>query len=99
MALPLLVDGEVAGVFELYASEAGFFNEKELDLLQDLAADIAFALEYIGKEEKISYLAYYDHLTGLPNRRLIHDRLNQIVHAPGRDKNREALVVIDLRAF
>ncbi|HZA55528.1 MAG TPA: EAL domain-containing protein [Candidatus Udaeobacter sp.] len=99
VALPLLVDGEVAGVFELYASEAGFFNEKELDLLQDLAADIAFALEYIGKEEKISYLAYYDHLTGLPNRSLIHDRLNQIVHAPGRDKNQVALVVIDLERF
>jgi diguanylate cyclase (GGDEF)-like protein len=99
VALPLLADGEVAGVLELYASEAGFFNRKELDLLQDLAADIAYALEYIGKEEKINYLAYYDHLTELPNRRLFFDRLNQLVHAAAHEQNQVALVVMDLERF
>ena len=34
-------------------------------LLKDLAGDISFALDYIGKEEKLTYVSYYDTLTGL----------------------------------
>ena len=33
----------------------------------------------IDMEEKIKNLAYYDHLTGLPNKRLFNDRLNQCI--------------------
>lgn len=42
---PLRVDGEVVGVLGLYASEPEFFDSEELNLLDELATDIGFALE------------------------------------------------------
>jgi signal transduction histidine kinase/ActR/RegA family two-component response regulator len=43
-SLPLKTGGKVVGTFNLYASEAGFFDEEEMRLLDELATDISFAL-------------------------------------------------------
>jgi PAS domain S-box-containing protein len=43
--LPLRCEGEIVGVFNLYSSEIGFFDEDELRLLDEMAMDISFALE------------------------------------------------------
>ena len=47
-------------------------------------------------EEKIQYLAFYDPLTRLPNRRLLLDRLNQALVASARNGRSGALLFIDL---
>jgi len=44
-SLPLRVGGRTAGTFNLYAARANFFDDEELQLLDELAADIGFALE------------------------------------------------------
>jgi len=44
-AFPLKAGDEVVGVFNLYASERGFFDAEELPLLDELVADIGLALE------------------------------------------------------
>ena len=46
-AFPIRVGGEVRGAFNLYADRVGFFDEDELRLLDELAEDIGFALEFI----------------------------------------------------
>ncbi|HEY5551118.1 MAG TPA: ATP-binding protein, partial [Opitutaceae bacterium] len=51
-AFPLLVEGKPVGTFNLYATEPGFFDEKELQLLDELAADISFAMEVSHREGK-----------------------------------------------
>lgn len=51
------------------------------------------------KEDEISYLAFYDHLTGLPNRRLLQDRLNQALAFSARSGQLGALLFIDLDNF
>ena len=99
VALPLIATNNVMGVVEFYASKPGFFNEKEIGLLKDLAADLSIALQYISNEEKINYLAYYDNLTGLPNRALFCDRVNQLVHAARNDKLRAGMIVLDVERF
>jgi len=50
-------------------------------------------------DERIHYLAHYDALTGLPNRSLFADRLQQSITAAKRKKNRVALLFIDLDKF
>lgn len=50
VSLPLVVEGRRRGVFNLYADQAGFFDDEELRLLDDLAMDIAFALEGCERE-------------------------------------------------
>lgn len=50
-------------------------------------------------EEKISFLAYYDQLTALPNRELFYDRLSQAVPQARRKHNHLALLYLDLDGF
>ncbi|HCX83367.1 MAG: hypothetical protein A3E00_07510 [Curvibacter sp. RIFCSPHIGHO2_12_FULL_63_18] len=50
-------------------------------------------------EEKIERLAFYDVLTGLPNRRLLIDRLQQVLALAARDGHYGALLFIDLDNF
>jgi diguanylate cyclase (GGDEF)-like protein/PAS domain S-box-containing protein len=50
-------------------------------------------------EEEIKHLAYYDLLTGLPNRRLLLDRLTQALTFSARSGKEGALLFIDLDHF
>lgn len=50
-------------------------------------------------EEEVRQLAFYDHLTGLPNRRLLNDRLSQTLTRAKRAQSRMALMFIDLDKF
>lgn len=93
---PLIVQGVSRGVFVLYAAELGFFDEREMKLLVEMAGDISFALDHIEKEEKLNYLAYFDVVTGLPNRELFHDRLEQRVNASRRDEQTFSVIVVDV---
>ena len=50
-------------------------------------------------EQKIAYLAYHDMLTGLPNRTLFNDRMNQAITQAKRDQAQFSLLFIDLDGF
>ena len=50
-------------------------------------------------EDEIRSLAFYDSLTKLPNRRLLHDRLQQAVVASTRTRQWGALLFVDLDHF
>ncbi|HEY9050612.1 MAG TPA: EAL domain-containing protein [Gammaproteobacteria bacterium] len=50
-------------------------------------------------ERKIRHLAYHDSLTGLPNRLLFNDRIEQAISRATRNKTRFALLFIDIDHF
>ena len=50
-------------------------------------------------EERVQYLAYYDALTGLPNRTLLQDRLTKALASARRQKCKVALLFLDLDRF
>lgn len=50
-------------------------------------------------ESQIRQLAFYDALTGLPNRRLLVDRMSQVMTAGKRSKQHGALMFLDLDNF
>jgi diguanylate cyclase (GGDEF)-like protein/PAS domain S-box-containing protein len=50
-------------------------------------------------EQRIAELAYYDQLTGLPNRTLLLDRLKQVITTSARSDSHGALLFIDLDNF
>jgi diguanylate cyclase (GGDEF)-like protein/PAS domain S-box-containing protein/hemerythrin-like metal-binding protein len=50
-------------------------------------------------ELQVSYLAYHDKLTGLPNRALFFDRFSQAISRAKRDHRRVALLFADLDGF
>jgi diguanylate cyclase (GGDEF)-like protein/PAS domain S-box-containing protein/hemerythrin-like metal-binding protein len=50
-------------------------------------------------EQQISFMAYHDRLTGLPNRALLFDRLSQAMSQAKRDTKHVALLFADLDGF
>jgi len=56
IALPIKLFGKVTGAFSLYSAVPHFFDQKEIDLLDEVAGDISFALEAIevGENRKVT---------------------------------------------
>lgn len=97
-AFPLLIDGRVDSVFLLFSETAACFDREEEKLLEELTANLSFALSHIVQTERIDLLAYYDGLTNLPNRRLLRDRLRQRIAASD-DTDKFALLLLDVSRF
>ena len=79
VALPLTVEGARIGVLSLASRESDLLSDEELRLLQDISANLSFALQYRQKETAVQYLAYYDPLTGLAKRGLFCERLDKLL--------------------
>jgi PAS domain S-box-containing protein len=50
-AFPIFVRGRASGAIAIYSGEAGFFDDENVALLNELAADLSFALESIETEQ------------------------------------------------
>jgi PAS domain S-box-containing protein len=66
IALPIIVQGKPYAIFNIYAGEPCFFNKVEADLLEEVTANISFALDAIeadelrkGHEEQIQILSRF----------------------------------------
>ncbi len=64
-------------------------------LLQRLSLESKLRLE----RSKLDHMAHHDHLTGLPNRALLSDRLEQALSRDRRGHRSTALLVVDLDGF
>ncbi len=98
-AFPLFVDQRVVAVLVLFAAAADYFDDAEFKLLSELAGDLSFALQYFKQEERLQHLAYFDSLTGLPNRSLFHDRLANFVAQVKHENAMMCVVLMDLERF
>jgi diguanylate cyclase (GGDEF)-like protein len=50
-------------------------------------------------QDKIEQLAFYDSLTDLPNRRLLHDRLKQAINISSKNYDYNAVLMLDIDKF
>ena len=64
-----------------------------------LTRAIRYTMERKKAEAEIKKLAYYDPLTGLPNRVMLHDRLQQYMLQAGRDDLNVGILFLDLDRF
>jgi diguanylate cyclase (GGDEF)-like protein/PAS domain S-box-containing protein len=71
----------------------------EIDGVPCIVAHIRDISSTKAAEDQIRNLAFYDSLTGLPNRRLLLDRIQQALAAGERNANKQALLYIDLDNF
>ncbi len=98
--LPIHGGGRLLGFmgFNCMDIMAGW-SEDQFGLLRILANLIADAVVKMEAEKEIEFLAYYDELTGLPNRTLFADRLAEALHLAERNARLIAVVFIDLDGF
>ncbi|MEW6081688.1 MAG: PAS domain S-box protein [Bacillota bacterium] len=77
-AFPLLVFGEVKGALVLWATDPDFFDEEESHVMDEMARDISFAMEFDMSEKK-RCLAEEELLKSQQERTLILDSLTELV--------------------
>ncbi len=100
-ATPILsASGDLLGTFALYLREPGSPTATDLRHIDDASRLAAIAIERRQAEEELSRRALHDYLTGVPNRALLADRLEQaLVRARRNPELEPALVLVDLNDF
>jgi diguanylate cyclase (GGDEF)-like protein/PAS domain S-box-containing protein len=91
--LSVIIDGPHGpfGVLGIHCMQPRDFGAGDVDFLQSLANVLADALQRQATEDRIRHRALHDSLTGLPNRVLFLDRLEQ---ALARLRRRDTIVAV-----
>jgi diguanylate cyclase (GGDEF)-like protein/PAS domain S-box-containing protein len=95
----LLAGGEILGVLMMRMPCAQILDPQELDFMRSICQTFAGIIDRKRAEARIERLAYYDTLTGLPNRRLLEDRLKQAIAQATRHREQLAVIFLDLDRF
>ncbi len=75
------------------------FEREEINLLKQIAHDIGFGIVSLSRKEDIDYLAYYDVLTSLPNRRYFFEEMESLLEMLKEKNQKGSLVIIDINNF
>jgi len=90
---------KVLGTFAIYHHQRHVPTESDIYIIEQSARLASIAIERKQMEEKVRRLAFHDALTGLPNRLLLSDRVEQAIAASKRNGRYAALLFLDLDNF
>ena len=96
---PIIISDHLHSIITLGFKETQKPFSEDLEQGREMVDRIAVALSNASKEEKIYEQANFDTLTKLPNRTLLHDRLEQAVQRARRDGNQIATLLVDIDRF
>ncbi len=86
--------------FDVYAFRVGDPDERRVAVLfNDISERKHAELALLESEARLHHHAHHDNLTGLPNRRLFEDRLQQAIAAAARHDRLLAILFVDLDGF
>ncbi len=95
---PLYMDDKAIGALNIYADKPFQFGKEETKLFEEITSDISFAINNIGKMQKIKYISLFDPLTDLPNREHVLQELNRFIESGGKNK-KVSLILFDIDKF
>lgn len=100
LVLPVYAEADLVGFLGFdNVVTAGPWHEEDIILLRIMAEILGSAIARKRSEALITYMAYHDTLTSLPNRNLLKDRLQVAVAHAKRNKSMAAVMVLDLDNF
>ena len=100
LVLPIVSQDVVLGLIGFdFIKSAKALSGSQTDCLAIITNIVADAMQKVQQEKEINQMAYYDHLTGLPNRVLFKDRVNQAIHLSTRAGRTIAILFLDLDSF
>jgi diguanylate cyclase (GGDEF)-like protein/PAS domain S-box-containing protein len=91
--------GQVAGLIVVFFRDVRQPTPQDRNRLQITAGMAAIAIEHCRLTDRLSYQAQHDALTGLPNRFLLEDRLQQAAAYANRHCSGLAVLLLDLDGF
>lgn len=92
-------DGALLGIFTSYYRQPNKPKPEERQLVRMASRLAAIAIEHYQLTEQLAYQAQHDALTGLPNRALFEDRLQQAIAQARRNDCLVGLLYLDLDQF
>jgi len=92
-------DDRMLGILVLYFRDPRQHTQLDDQILEIAIRVAAIAIERQRTQEQIVYMAHHDALTGLPNRVLLEDRLNQALLLAQRYTRQVTVAFIDLDHF
>ncbi len=98
-AFPVLVRSDVRAVLEFFDSEPHAVTDAFLQVMANIGAQLGRVIERDEAEERLTYQAMHDSLTGLPNRALLIDRLEQAIVRAQRLGHTVEVLFLDLDDF
>lgn len=107
LAVPVVSDGQLLAWFNLDSfSDPHAFDQEAIDMARAFANQLAIIMKRLRLEEELrsrqevlEHLATHDALTGLPNRTLFQDRLEQAIKNSSRHQHGAGLLFLDLDGF
>jgi diguanylate cyclase (GGDEF)-like protein len=97
--IPVVLKDDLKGILLLGSSSRLNLEQDSLLRCVDLAGRFAVALASVEREDALYRQAHFDELTGLPNRQLLKDRLEQQIVRARRENFSGALLFLDLDRF
>ena len=97
--VPLISSEQILGIINLYVKAGHISTPEEEEFLSSVANTIVGLIERRRLEQQLKQQAQFDELTGLPNRVLFHDRLNQSIKYAKRTGKDVVLMFLDLDRF
>jgi diguanylate cyclase (GGDEF)-like protein len=94
--LPLRVDDTPVGAILLGTATTGGVSQEELLLLEEVSANLSFALQYLNKQDAVEFLSYFEPLTSLAKRALFCERLSRLLKRGPDSLPRLAVAVFDI---
>ncbi|MCX4191375.1 EAL domain-containing protein [Methylophaga sp. OBS1] len=99
LVIPVVVEQTLSAIVGFAYRDMTSINEEVKKVARNFGDRIAVALSNAAWEDKLYKQAHYDSLTGLPNRRVLHEGLGQVIARARRDNSIFALFFIDLDRF
>jgi diguanylate cyclase (GGDEF)-like protein len=96
---PIMCGERMFGVLGVYATGTRRFGADDASFLHGVANILATAVDRHEARNRLTWLAQYDPLTNLPNRRRLAQCLEDAIARAGRDGDRAAVMFIDLDRF
>jgi diguanylate cyclase (GGDEF)-like protein/PAS domain S-box-containing protein len=98
-AFPILIASEFYGVIELFGREPGAADPELVQAAQITGSQIGQFMARKAAEQNLRFVASHDPLTGLFNRSMFNERLQQALAQATRFERSLALLFIDLDGF
>ncbi|MET0932234.1 MAG: diguanylate cyclase [Mycetocola sp.] len=98
-AVPVLINNRVLGVVVYYFGRLRHLDDSDLDLSSALTRQASQTLARIRLQDTLTQLALHDQLTGLSNRKLLEERLDQALATARRNARPISVIFLDLDGF
>ena len=99
VAVPLISEGRVIGVFNVESTRRGALGQRDLEMLTTLAGYATIAIDNARLYEQARHLAITDGLTELFNHRHLHQALERMLERCNRSNQPLAVIMLEIDKF